>query len=55
MRRGSEEVAVAAVVASDVGGGSRWGEQRKGRDPERVRERRGGCVASREATRATRG
>ena len=42
MRRGSEEVAVAAVVASDVGGGSRWGEQRKGRDPERVRERRGG-------------
>ena len=41
MRRGSEEVAVAAVVASDVGGGSRWGGQRKGRDPERVRERRG--------------
>ena len=33
---------MAAVVASDVGGGSRWGEQRKGRDPERVRERRGG-------------
>ena len=42
MWRGSEEVAVAAVVASDVSGGSRWGEQRKGRDPESEGEVRGG-------------
>ena len=58
MRRGSEEVAVAAVVASggDERARVREGESREGRrgSGESEREERGGCVASPEEARAKR-